>query len=213
MATYFLIVEDRRPRCSELICGYNARVNAPDDHGTKVPPSAGSDDLPQQTQPLPARAREAAAGAEASSQLIGDILAARYRIVRRLGSGGMGEVFEAEDLELHARIALKTIRSDIALQPDALERFKREVHLARKVTHPNVCRIFDLGCYTASSGAKSWFLTMELLAGPTLAQTIAQSGRMTVADALPIVYRLVRNLNLKLDFMKFLGERAGRKPE
>ncbi len=173
-------------------------MNAPDDGGINRPPSASSDDLPQQTQPLPTRAPEGtgASGSGDSSQIrIGDVLAARYRILRHLGSGGMGEVFEAEDLELHARTALKTIRPEIALQPDVLERFKREVHLARKVTHPNVCRIFDLGCHVGSSGAKNWFLTMELLAGPTLAQTIVQSGRMTAAEALPIVKQMAAGLD------------------
>src|SRR3954468_6248083 len=76
-------------------------------------------------------------------------VAGRYRIVRFLARGGMGEVYEAEDLELGVRIALKTLRtlagSEGSSESRALDRFKREVQLARKVTHPNVCRIFDLG--------------------------------------------------------------------
>ena len=76
-------------------------------------------------------------------------VAGRYRIVRFLARGGMGEVYEAEDLELHERIALKTLRtlagSEGSSESRAIDRFKREVQLARKVTHPNVCRIFDLG--------------------------------------------------------------------
>lgn len=113
-------------------------MNASDDHGARRPKTSGSDGLPQETQPLPRRA--SAPGAESYSELIrvGDVLAERYQVLRHLGSGGMGEVFEAEDLELHAKIALQSIRPDIALQPDALERFKREVHLARKVTRGNM---------------------------------------------------------------------------
>ncbi|MCU1279596.1 MAG: serine/threonine protein kinase, partial [bacterium] len=76
-------------------------------------------------------------------------VAARYRIVRFLARGGMGEVYEAEDLELGLHIALKTLRtlagSEGSSESRALDRFKREVQMARKVTHPNVCRIFDLG--------------------------------------------------------------------
>lgn len=70
----------------------------------------------------------------------GEIVLDRFRIVRLLGRGGMGEVFEAEDLQL-GRIALKTIRPEIATTPFALERFRREVQLARKVNGPQVCRL------------------------------------------------------------------------
>ncbi len=82
----------------------------------------------------------------------------------------MGEVYEAEDAELRERIALKTIHPGVASEAGAVERFKREIHLARKVTHPNVCRIFDLGAHLPAAGAEPiLFLTMELLEGETLA--------------------------------------------
>ncbi len=74
----------------------------------------------------------------------GDIVAFRFRIVRYLAKGGMGELYEAEDLELHERVALKTILPHIASDERSIVRFKREVHLARQVTHPNVCRIYDV---------------------------------------------------------------------
>src|SRR5271155_2241771 len=82
--------------------------------------------------------------AQSQSFLPGDLVADRFRITRFLARGGMGEVYEAEDIELHERVALKSIRSELLDDSRVLERFKREVHLARKVTHPNVCRIFDL---------------------------------------------------------------------
>src|SRR5690242_10269823 len=75
----------------------------------------------------------------------GDLVAARYQVRRFVAQGGMGDVYEADDLELGARVALKTVRPDRALDAKALERFRREIHLARQVTHPNVCRIFDIG--------------------------------------------------------------------
>ena len=94
----------------------------------------------------------------------GDVLAGRYVIIRLIAHGGMGEVYEVHDLELRARVALKTIRagpasdhSDQTSAPSsaalrgsakpnlAIERFRRELYLARLVTHPNVCRLFDLG--------------------------------------------------------------------
>src|SRR6185503_11091813 len=73
----------------------------------------------------------------------GERLAGRFRIVKLLGQGGMGQVYEAEDLELSDRVALKVVRPDAARDERAVERFRREVYLARRVTHPNVCRIFD----------------------------------------------------------------------
>jgi serine/threonine protein kinase len=68
----------------------------------------------------------------------------RFHVVRFIARGGMGELYEAEDLTLGERVALKTIRTEIAVQERANQRFWREVQLARKVTHPNICRIFDL---------------------------------------------------------------------
>src|SRR5262249_56552300 len=91
-----------------------------------------------------------------------DLIAGRYRVLRFLAQGGMGEVYAAEDLELGVRVALKTIRADLAEGTGALERFKREIQLARKISHPNVCRVFDLG----RDGATA-FLTMQLLEGET----------------------------------------------
>ena len=72
------------------------------------------------------------------------VLCARFEIVQFLAQGGMGEVYEARDLELGETVALKTIRPEIAGDPLVLQRFKREITLGRRVTHPNVCRIFDV---------------------------------------------------------------------
>lgn len=73
-----------------------------------------------------------------------EMLGERFRIVRRAGAGGMGEVYEAEDTELGTRVAIKTILPALLGDPRVLTRFRREVQLARQITHPNVCRIFDL---------------------------------------------------------------------
>src|SRR5262249_2400257 len=116
--------------------------------------------------------------------LAGDRVAARYRVTRLIASGGMGEVYEPEDLELGGRAALKTILAGGADPDHALERFKREIQLARKVTHPNVCRIFDLGVHPRAPKSPLSFLTMELLAGETLAARLAR-GRLTTDEARP----------------------------
>ncbi|MEO1085092.1 MAG: serine/threonine-protein kinase, partial [Acidobacteriota bacterium] len=125
----------------------------------------------------------------------GEVLADRYRIVRFLAQGGMGEVYEAEDLELRQAVALKTVSASIGDEPAAVERFKREIALARRVTHPNVCRIFDLGQH-ASPGAAGpvTFLSMELLRGETLSACLRRRGRLTLEEALPLVRQMTTAL-------------------
>ena len=114
------------------------------------------------------------------------VIAGRFRIMRYIAEGGMGTVYEAEDLTLHDRVALKTIRPDIAAQPRAVERFKREILLGKKVTHPNVCRIYDLGVDRSENGAEFLFLTMQFLSGETLASRIKR-GPMPTREALPLI--------------------------
>ncbi len=121
-------------------------------------------------------------------------IAGRWEVTRFIAAGGMGEVYEVVDRELGARMALKTMRPELAAEARALDRFKREIHLARKVTHPNVCRIFDFGVHTTDNGAQVPFLTMELLDGPTLSEHLSRVGRLTPATALPLVDQLTAAL-------------------
>ena len=133
---------------------------------------------------------------------VGDVLAGRFRVVRFLSRGGMGEVYEAEDLELHERVALKMIRPEIAVcYPNCLHRFKREVLLAKRVTHPNVCRIFDFFRHSDSpaEGAEPsrelTFVSMELLRGETLSERLRRVGRMNTDEALSIVAQITAALD------------------
>jgi hypothetical protein len=91
----------------------------------------------------------------------GEVVAGRFSIARFIARGGMGAVYEAEDTTLRTRVALKTILPEFAADPNAMERFRREVLLARRITHFNVCRIFEL--YDAVDARGSGSLTMELL--------------------------------------------------
>ena len=117
-----------------------------------------------------------------------EVVANRFRIIRFIARGGMGEVYEADDPEVGERVALKTIRPEIASDKQMIDRFRREIQLARSVTHPNVCRIFDLFHHrNSATGETVTFLTMELLDGETLAARIARSGRIAPLDALPFV--------------------------
>lgn len=104
----------------------------------------------------------------------GQVVGGRFRIIRFVAQGGMGAVYEADDL-WGGRVALKTIRSDKASR-ESLERFRREVQLAKEVTHRNVCRTYDLGSHRANdSKPDAFFLTMEFLEGKTLLQRILES--------------------------------------
>jgi tetratricopeptide (TPR) repeat protein/TolB-like protein/tRNA A-37 threonylcarbamoyl transferase component Bud32 len=123
-------------------------------------------------------------------------VADRFRILRFVARGGMGEVYEAEDELLHTRVALKTLRAHVADDEQILTRFRREILFARRVTHPNVCRIFDVFHHVRADVREVPipFLTMELLAGETLAERLRTAGRMTPDAARPIVAQMVEAL-------------------
>src|SRR5580658_3833623 len=124
----------------------------------------------------------------------GQMVAGRFQIEYFVAEGGMGEVYAALDLELHESVALKTIRSAIASSADAIERFKREVKQSRGITHPNVCRVYDLFSHEESSGEVLWFLTMELLQGQTLGAYLSSRGCLTLDQALPLIRDIVAAL-------------------
>jgi len=116
----------------------------------------------------------------------GDILAGRYRIERFIAGGGMGEVYQAEDALLRDQVAVKLLRAELLRKPNAQDRFAEEIRMARRVTHPNVCRVFDVGV----DGDRVFF-TMELHSGATLATKIAESGGMAGDAAAPLIRQLL----------------------
>ncbi|MGO9257472.1 MAG: protein kinase domain-containing protein [Bryobacteraceae bacterium] len=129
------------------------------------------------------------------SFLAGQIVAGRFEIIQFLNRGGMGEVYAAMDLELREKVALKTIRPAIASSSAVIERFKQEVRQTRRITHPNVCRVYDLFTHERPSGEPAWFLTMELLEGRTLGQQLAAGGPMPMHRALPLIRGMVAALS------------------
>jgi serine/threonine protein kinase len=140
----------------------------------------------------PARARTPAAPPALAE---GTVLAGRYRIGRFIGRGGMGEVYEAQDQLLHERVALKALAPALIGDEEAIRRLKREVLLARRISDPHVCRIFDFGQAAATADRPAQvFLTMELLVGETLRARLRAGGRLTAAAALPLVAQMSAGL-------------------
>lgn len=159
---------------------------------------------PKQTSPVPPeldRGRQTAAYDTLRSPLfsINTLVAGRFLIRRFLGEGGLGQVFEAEDQLLRQRVALKTLQPGLARGPDSLGVLSQEVTLARRVTHPNVCRIYELLEHRASeeeSGPQRLlFLTMELIDGETLREYLQRQDTLPPAKALELASQVASGLD------------------
>jgi tetratricopeptide (TPR) repeat protein/tRNA A-37 threonylcarbamoyl transferase component Bud32 len=125
--------------------------------------------------------------------LFGERIAGRFRVIRLVGQGGTAHVYEADDLQLGLRVALKVLRPERARNERAARRLRTEVLLARKVTHPNVCRIFDLFLHSSAAGEVP-VVAMELLSGETLKDRIRR-GPLSSAEALPLVRQMAEALD------------------
>jgi hypothetical protein len=119
----------------------------------------------------------------------GQIIAERYRVVALAGRGGMGEVYRAEDLKLSQIVAIKFLPESLSRDAEALARFHSEVRVARQVSHPNVCRMFDIG----DTGGVT-FLTMEYVDGEDLASLVRRIGRLSPDKATEIARQMCAGL-------------------
>jgi serine/threonine-protein kinase len=155
-------------------------------------------DFAPSTSPLPPRAASASSSRPSSSAeyslnegrfLPGRLVASRYRIIALLGKGGMGEVYRADDLTLGQSVALKFLPDEAARDDGLIERFRNEVRMARRVSHPNVCRVYDVGEIDGQT-----FFTMEYIDGEDLASLLRRIGRLPPDKALDIARHLCAGL-------------------
>jgi serine/threonine-protein kinase len=119
----------------------------------------------------------------------GRLLVDRYRVISLVGRGGMGEVYRATDLKLDQPVALKFLPQAKVNRPDLLERFHGEVRIARQVSHPNVCRLYDIGDVDGSA-----FISMEYIDGEDLASLLRRIGRLPADKAVEIARKLCAGL-------------------
>jgi eukaryotic-like serine/threonine-protein kinase len=154
---------------------------------------------PGSSQHVRPASRDGETLAASSSQPIGspgsgerlarEVLSDRYEILGFIGAGGMGTVYRAHDRELDEVIALKVLRRELVNAPGIIDRFRREVKLARRVTHVNVARMFDI-----CSDGEERFLTMEFVDGESLSAALARDGRPALARAVDMASAICAGL-------------------
>ncbi|MGD2295276.1 MAG: protein kinase [Candidatus Aminicenantes bacterium] len=119
----------------------------------------------------------------------GKLFAQRYEIIEELGKGGMGRVYKVFDKEIKEEVALKLLKPEIAADERTLERFRNELKNARKISHRNVCRMYDLNEFEGAN-----FITMEYVAGEDLQTTITKMGPLSTAQAISITRQVCEGL-------------------
>jgi len=191
------------PPCSS--CGAEVPLSGRFCSGCGSPAASANDlatlDFATATSPLPLRPPSSSSSSSKSRNpssahyvsegrfLPGRLLEGRYRIIALLGKGGMGEVYRADDLTLGQPVALKFLPDEAARDQSLLERFKNEVRIARRVSHPNVCRVYDVGDMDGHT-----FFTMEYVDGEDLASLLRRIGRLPEDKALDISRQLCAGL-------------------
>ncbi len=180
-------VEQGKSFCSE--CGNPLKKSSSSVAGAEAPTMAAiavaSDDVTfAAARKSPSSHRSRNEGRFAPGNLIAD----RYRIVALLGRGGMGEVFRADDLSLGQSVALKFL-PEAMTDEYTLERFRNEVRIARRISHPNVCRVYDIG-----QADNHVFLSMEYVDGEDLSSLLRRIGRLPSDKAIEIARKICAGL-------------------
>jgi hypothetical protein len=155
---------------------------------TQVPPEGSAPSMLPTLTPLPLSGSPSRPPTSAGFPT-GTVFAGRFRIVTRLGGGGMGEVYRADDLKLGQTVALKFLARELEANPKLEELFRSEVRLSREVTHPNVCRVHDIG-----EAEGRHFLTMELVDGEDLGSLLKRIGRLPAEKAIQVSRQICAGL-------------------
>ncbi|MBK8256684.1 MAG: protein kinase [Polyangiaceae bacterium] len=148
----------------------------------------------------------------------GDIIEGKYRIVRLLGEGGMGAVYEGENTRIHRRVAIKVLHATVAAKADVVQRFEREAQAAGRIGSEHIVEVLDLG--NLPGGER--FMVMEYLDGISLGDRIKQRKRLATIECAPVIYQLLEGLaaahqagivhrDLKPDNVFLLTSRGGQK--
>jgi len=146
--------------------------------GTQLPPP--HDHPPVATETLQTPVHELTTGST---------FAGRYQVIEELGHGGMGRVYKVQDTDIKEKVALKLLRPEIILDKEAVERFSNELKLARKISHRNVCRMFDLGRAEGTT-----FITMEFVPGEDLKSFIHRAKQLSIGTAISIAKQVCEGL-------------------
>src|SRR5258706_680144 len=147
----------------------------------------------------------------------GDIIDGKYRIVRLLGEGGMGAVYEGENMRIHRRVAIKVLHAGVAATGEAVARFEREAQAAGRIGSEHIVEVLDLG--NLPSGDR--YMVMEFMDGDALSTRIRNRGRLTPSECYPILHQLLEALSaahgagiihrdLKPDNVYLLKSRGGK---
>ncbi|HEX3593790.1 MAG TPA: protein kinase [Polyangiaceae bacterium] len=147
---------------------------------------------------------------------IGQLIEDKYRVVRLIGEGGMGAVYEGENLRIRRRVAIKTLHANIARNQQVVMRFEREAQAAGRIGSDHILEVLDLGALPGGDR----FIVMEYLDGESLSARLARAGRLTAAQLLPIVKQVLTGLgaahaagivhrDLKPDNVYILRQKAG----
>ncbi len=119
----------------------------------------------------------------------GDVLARRYEVIEELGSGAMGRIYKVQDNKIGEEMAMKVLNPEITSEETTVQRFKNELRLARKITHKNVCRMFDFG-----DDQGMIFITMEYVSGEDLKRTLMRIGQLSPGKAIFIAKQICAGL-------------------
>lgn len=172
-------------------CGIDTPV---DPEATGILPQSAADDDRTQVSDPPAWSKAFTATDVAAYRQtaldVGSVLGKRYEILKTLGEGGMGAVFQARDLEVDRIVALKVIRPELSGSADVLQRFRQELVLARQITHRNVVRIYDLG---VADGVR--FISMEYIEGREIADVLAERGKLPPREAAELMVQACHGLS------------------